>query len=157
MRRGHSIFCACKPCSCRGGCRGKRLPLWEKLYKKGDKEDGMMYGTIRIKLAERLQVSGMSKNKLGQKAEMQRTQINHYCSNRITRLEPMYWRGYVQRSTVRSVIYWNIYPRKIRRGGLGPPAQAVARAVENPAIAPAPLFCSGRYNGRIPKRNASRS
>ena len=65
----------------------KRLPLWEKLYKKGDKEDGMMYGTIRIKLAERLQVSGMSKNKLGQKAEMQRTQINHYCSNRITRLD----------------------------------------------------------------------
>ena len=47
----------------------------------------MMYGTINIKLAEQLQASGMSKNKLSQRAEMQRTQINNYCNNRITRLD----------------------------------------------------------------------
>ena len=46
-----------------------------------------MHGMIRIKLAEQLQASGMSKNKLGQRAEMQRTQLNRYCANRITRLD----------------------------------------------------------------------
>ena len=29
----------------------------------------------------------MSKNKLSQRAEMQRTQLNHYCNNTITRLD----------------------------------------------------------------------
>lgn len=46
-----------------------------------------MHGTIKIKLNEQLQTSGLSKNKLCQKAEMQRTQINNYCNNRITRLD----------------------------------------------------------------------
>ena len=45
------------------------------------------YGKIRIKLDELLKKSGMSKNKLSQRAEMQRTQLNHYCNNTITRLE----------------------------------------------------------------------
>ena len=45
------------------------------------------YGKIRIKLDELLQKSGMSKNKLSQRAEMQRTQLNHYCNNTITRLD----------------------------------------------------------------------
>ena len=44
-------------------------------------------GTIRIKLDELLQKSGISKNKLSHRAEMQRTQINHYCNNQITRLD----------------------------------------------------------------------
>ena len=44
-------------------------------------------GTIRIKLNELLEKSGMSKNKLSQRAEMQRTQLNHYCNNTITRLD----------------------------------------------------------------------
>jgi len=44
-------------------------------------------GTIRIKLNELLERSGMSKNKLSQRAEMQRTQLNHYCNNTITRLD----------------------------------------------------------------------
>ena len=44
-------------------------------------------GTIRIKLNELLEQSGMSKNKLSQRAEMQRTQLNHYCNNTITRLD----------------------------------------------------------------------
>ena len=45
------------------------------------------YGTIRINLDEMIQKSGISKNKLSQRAEMQRTQINNYCNNKITRLD----------------------------------------------------------------------
>ena len=45
------------------------------------------YGKIRIKLDELLKKSGMSKNKLSQRAEMQRTQLNHYCNSTITRLD----------------------------------------------------------------------
>lgn len=45
------------------------------------------YGKIRIKLDELLKKRGMSKNKLSQRAEMQRTQLNHYCNNTITRLD----------------------------------------------------------------------
>jgi len=44
-------------------------------------------GTIRIKLKEMLEKTGLSKNKLSHRAEMQRTQINHYCNNTITRLD----------------------------------------------------------------------
>lgn len=45
------------------------------------------YGTIRIKLDELLKKSGISKNKLSHRAEMQRTQINNYCNNTIARLD----------------------------------------------------------------------
>ena len=45
------------------------------------------HGTIRIKLKEMLEKSGLSKNKLSHRAEMQRTQINHFCNNTITRLD----------------------------------------------------------------------
>ena len=45
------------------------------------------YGTIKIKLDELIKKSGMSKNKLSHKAEMQRSQINNYCNNRIARLD----------------------------------------------------------------------
>ena len=48
------------------------------------------YGTIRIKLDELIQKAGISKNKLSHKAEMQRSQrsqINNYCNNEITRLD----------------------------------------------------------------------
>lgn len=45
------------------------------------------YGTIRIKLDELIEKSGISKNKLSHRAEMQRTQINNYCKNNITRLD----------------------------------------------------------------------
>lgn len=45
------------------------------------------YGTIRIKLDELLANSGISKNKLSHRAEMQRTQINNFCNNKITRLD----------------------------------------------------------------------
>lgn len=45
------------------------------------------YGTIRIKLDELLKESGMSKNKLSHRAEMQHTQINNFCKNKVTRLD----------------------------------------------------------------------
>ena len=47
----------------------------------------MKYGTIHIKLDELLKDSGLSKNMLSHRAEMQRTQINNYCKNKITRLD----------------------------------------------------------------------
>ncbi|MGN0466192.1 MAG: helix-turn-helix domain-containing protein [Lachnospiraceae bacterium] len=45
------------------------------------------YGHIEIKLTELLKKKGLSKNKLSHCAEMQRTQINLYCNNQITRLD----------------------------------------------------------------------
>lgn len=45
------------------------------------------YGTIRIKLDELIKDAGISKNKLSHRAEMQRSQINHYCNNEISRLD----------------------------------------------------------------------
>lgn len=45
------------------------------------------YGTIKIKLNELIKQAGISKNKLSHRAEMQRTQINNYCNNNITRLD----------------------------------------------------------------------
>ena len=45
------------------------------------------YGTIKINLAKLIEQRGLSKNKLSHRAEMQRTQINHYCNNSVTRLD----------------------------------------------------------------------
>ena len=45
------------------------------------------YGKIKIKLDELIRERGISKNKLSHRAEMQRTQINNYCNNRIARLD----------------------------------------------------------------------
>lgn len=47
----------------------------------------MDYGTIDIKLDALIKRKGISKNKLSLRAEMQRTQINNYCNNKITRLD----------------------------------------------------------------------
>ena len=47
----------------------------------------MEYGMIKIKLDELIKSRGLSKNKLSHKAEMQRSQINNYCHNKITRLD----------------------------------------------------------------------
>ncbi len=44
-------------------------------------------GKIYIKLDELIKASGMSKNKFSQRAEMQRTQLNRYCSNEIGLLD----------------------------------------------------------------------
>lgn len=45
------------------------------------------YGTIKINLLNLIQERNISKNKLCQRAEMQRTQLNNYCNNKITRLD----------------------------------------------------------------------
>ena len=45
------------------------------------------YGTIKINLAKLIEERDISKNKLSHRAEMQRTQINHYCNNTISRLD----------------------------------------------------------------------
>lgn len=45
------------------------------------------FGTIKIKLAEQIERQGISKNKLAQRAELQRTQLNHYCNGTVTRLD----------------------------------------------------------------------
>lgn len=45
------------------------------------------YGYIQIKLGDLIEKTGVSKNKLCCRAEMQRTQLNRYCSNEITRLD----------------------------------------------------------------------
>lgn len=56
------------------------------LERRGERMQ-QQYGSIHIKLEELIRKAGISKNKLGQRAEMQRTQINNYCNNRITRLD----------------------------------------------------------------------
>ena len=45
------------------------------------------YGKIKINLARLIEERGISKNKLSQRAEMQRTQLNNYCNNTVTRLD----------------------------------------------------------------------
>lgn len=45
------------------------------------------FGIIKIKLNDLLEENGLSKNKLAHKAEMQRSQLNAYCNNTITRLD----------------------------------------------------------------------
>lgn len=45
------------------------------------------YGTIKINLLDLIKERNISKNKLCQRAEMQRTQLNNYCNNTITRLD----------------------------------------------------------------------
>lgn len=45
------------------------------------------FGTIRIKVDELLEKSGMSKNELSYRAQVQRTQLNRYCTNQVTRLD----------------------------------------------------------------------
>lgn len=45
------------------------------------------HGRIQIRLKELLAKSGLSKNKLSHRAEMQWNQIDKYCSNEINRLD----------------------------------------------------------------------
>ena len=45
------------------------------------------YGKIVIKPDEVIKKAGISKNKLSHRAEMQRTQLNNYCNNKITRMD----------------------------------------------------------------------
>ena len=45
------------------------------------------YGSVRIKLDELIEKREISKNKLCHMAEMERTQLNNFCKNKITRLD----------------------------------------------------------------------
>lgn len=45
------------------------------------------YGTIRIRLAEQIDKAKISKGKLSQRAEMQRTQLNNYYNNSVKRMD----------------------------------------------------------------------
>ena len=45
------------------------------------------FGRIKIKVNELIEAKGISKNKLAHRAEMQRSQLNQYCNNEITRLD----------------------------------------------------------------------
>ena len=45
------------------------------------------FGTVVIQLDELIKKSGISKNKLCHRAELQRTQLNNYCNNNISRLD----------------------------------------------------------------------
>lgn len=45
------------------------------------------YGYIKVKLDKLLKQKNLSKNKLAYRADMQRTQINRYCRNEVTRLD----------------------------------------------------------------------
>ena len=47
----------------------------------------MGHGIVRIHLDRLIRESGMSKSRFSHKAEMQRTQLNHYCNNDIARLD----------------------------------------------------------------------
>jgi len=50
-------------------------------------EPPFRYGSVRIKLQDLLDRNNLSKNKLGQYAQMQRTQINQYCGNNLSRVD----------------------------------------------------------------------
>ena len=45
------------------------------------------YGTVKINLDRLIKAKGISKSKLAYRAELQRTQLNKYCANKITRLD----------------------------------------------------------------------
>ncbi len=45
------------------------------------------FGKVRLRIEEMLKQKGFSKNKFAQKAEMQRTQLNKYCSGDIVLLD----------------------------------------------------------------------
>lgn len=44
-------------------------------------------GTVKVKVGELLKESGMNKYELTYKAEVQRSQLNHFCRNEVTRLD----------------------------------------------------------------------
>lgn len=45
------------------------------------------YGTVKVKVEELRKAAGMSKNELSYKAEVQRSQLNRFCRNEVTRLD----------------------------------------------------------------------
>lgn len=45
------------------------------------------HGSIRINLDKLIEEKGISKSKLCHRAELQRTQLNNYCNNSVSRLD----------------------------------------------------------------------
>lgn len=45
------------------------------------------YGEVTLHLKEMIEKSGLSKNKVAFKAEIQRTQLNNYCKGKIQRID----------------------------------------------------------------------
>lgn len=45
------------------------------------------FGSIKIGLEQLIQKKGMSKNKVSNLAQMQRTQLNNYCKGKIQRID----------------------------------------------------------------------
>ncbi|MCM1544713.1 MAG: helix-turn-helix transcriptional regulator [Ruminococcus sp.] len=45
------------------------------------------YGKVVFNLSEMIEKSGLSKNKIAFKAEIQRTQLNNYCKGKIQRID----------------------------------------------------------------------
>jgi putative transcriptional regulator len=45
------------------------------------------FGSIQIKIEDLLKKQNLSKNKLIQRAQLQRSQLNHYCSNQVSLLD----------------------------------------------------------------------
>ncbi len=45
------------------------------------------HGSVRLNLNKLIEEKGISKTKLCYRAELQRTQLNNYCNNDITRLD----------------------------------------------------------------------
>lgn len=45
------------------------------------------FGRVRLKLKEVLEASGMSKNVLSYRAQVQRSQLNRFCRDEVTRLD----------------------------------------------------------------------
>ena len=56
--------------------------------KVGEKQmESMEYGYVKIRLNELLKEKKVSKNKLAAKAQMQRTQLNNYCKQKMQRVD----------------------------------------------------------------------
>ena len=45
------------------------------------------FGSIQIKIEDLLKKQNLNKNKLIQRAQLQRSQLNHYCSNQVSLLD----------------------------------------------------------------------
>lgn len=45
------------------------------------------FGLVQVHLEQAIEKSGLSKNKVAQRAQMQRTQLNNYCKGNIQRFD----------------------------------------------------------------------
>ena len=55
-------------------------------YNSGGENMGQS-GSIKIHLAELIRKSGLTKGEVGRRALMERTQLNSYCNNKVSRID----------------------------------------------------------------------